>query len=421
MKEKMVYTLRIIVSFALLTPALSFSQDDLWTQKAELTYSRSWASANYTNGKIYLIGGLPNSTAVEEYTIETDSWQTKSSMPTPRAFVGNGVVNGKIYIIGGAVVNTNIQSVVEKYDPATDEWTAADNMNEPWFGMASCVYNNKIYIFGGKGGSGPGPGEKKVAMYDPAAGDWIYNLADMPTARWLPECVLVDSLIYVVGGWYHSQTVNGAASAVEAYNPETDSWTRKASLPQRRAAGAVAALNGKIYYFGGSPNGPPQKDIYVYDPTLDQWTILPDMPFVWGVMASCVADDLAYLMAGSKVSYPFPDNFHGLYSYNPSNTTTHIDRNEMGNNYPTKLILNQNYPNPFNPRTVINYQIAKTSAVELSIFNHLGQRVETLVSENQQSGKYKVRWDASGFASGIYYFKITAGDYQQVKKMILLR
>jgi flagellar hook assembly protein FlgD len=59
--------------------------------------------------------------------------------------------------------------------------------------------------------------------------------------------------------------------------------------------------------------------------------------------------------------------------------------------------------------------------VELSIYNLLGQKVVTLVSEKQRAGYHQVEWDASGFASGIYYYKVEAGEYQDVKKMILLR
>jgi hypothetical protein len=81
----------------------------------------------------------------------------------------------------------------------------------------------------------------------------------------------------------------------------------------------------------------------------------------------------------------------------------------------------QNYPNPFNPVTMINYQLSMIDDVELSIFNLFGQKVATLVNEQQQAGTYQVEWDASGFASGIYYYRIKAGEYQDVKKMILIK
>jgi alkaline phosphatase D len=93
------------------------------------------------------------------------------------------------------------------------------------------------------------------------------------------------------------------------------------------------------------------------------------------------------------------------------------DENQISHTYQ----LYQNYPNPFNPRTIINYELPTTNYVELGIYNLLGQKMITLVSEKQRAGKYSVEWDASGMASGIYYYMIKAGEFQDVKKMILIR
>jgi hypothetical protein len=88
---------------------------------------------------------------------------------------------------------------------------------------------------------------------------------------------------------------------------------------------------------------------------------------------------------------------------------------------PQTYELHNNYPNPFNPSTAIGYQLPAVSDVELSIYNILGQKVATLVSERQNAGIYQVQWDASGFSSGVYYYRIKASEFQDVKKMILLR
>lgn len=88
----------------------------------------------------------------------------------------------------------------------------------------------------------------------------------------------------------------------------------------------------------------------------------------------------------------------------------------------TKFALHQNYPNPFNPKTVISYQLPVISEVELSIYNLLGQKVSTLVSEKQSSGSYKVEWDATGFTSGVYMYKIkTDKGFSKTKKLVLLK
>ena len=87
-----------------------------------------------------------------------------------------------------------------------------------------------------------------------------------------------------------------------------------------------------------------------------------------------------------------------------------------------KFTLFGNYPNPFNPTTTISYKLLALSDVDLSIFNLLGQRVATLVSAKQPVGNYKLQWDASGFASGIYVCKLTIDHgYTQARKLVLLR
>jgi hypothetical protein len=98
--------------------------------------------------------------------------------------------------------------------------------------------------------------------------------------------------------------------------------------------------------------------------------------------------------------------------------TTDISRQP---DLPKAFFLSQNYPNPFNPTTKINYELPITNYVNLSVYNLLGQKVVILVDEKQNAGSYQVEWDGSGYASGIYYYKIKAGDFQDVKKMILLR
>jgi photosystem II stability/assembly factor-like uncharacterized protein len=98
-----------------------------------------------------------------------------------------------------------------------------------------------------------------------------------------------------------------------------------------------------------------------------------------------------------------------------------VDQNTR-NIYPNKFSLSQNYPNPFNPKTVISYQLPVISDVELSIFNLLGQKMATLVSKKQSAGYHQIDWDASGFASGVYYYQLhTDAGFTQTRKMILLR
>ncbi len=90
-------------------------------------------------------------------------------------------------------------------------------------------------------------------------------------------------------------------------------------------------------------------------------------------------------------------------------------------NLPAGYVLRQNYPNPFNPNTTIKFSIPKTEFVTLKVYNLLGQEVATLVSETLNIGSYSYTWDADQLASGVYLYKLQAGDFVETKKMIFLK
>jgi flagellar hook assembly protein FlgD len=86
-----------------------------------------------------------------------------------------------------------------------------------------------------------------------------------------------------------------------------------------------------------------------------------------------------------------------------------------------EFTLESNYPNPFNARTVINYQLPITADVRLQVYNLLGEKVATLVDAQQQAGYRSVVWDASEVSSGLYFYKLTAGDFTETKRMMLVK
>jgi flagellar hook assembly protein FlgD len=99
---------------------------------------------------------------------------------------------------------------------------------------------------------------------------------------------------------------------------------------------------------------------------------------------------------------------------------------KFGNNsglsdIPKTFGLSQNYPNPFNPVTTIKYQLPTAVKVTIKIYDLLGREVQTLVNGVQEAGYYNIDWKALNFASGIYFYKIEAGNYTSVKKMVLLK
>ena len=90
---------------------------------------------------------------------------------------------------------------------------------------------------------------------------------------------------------------------------------------------------------------------------------------------------------------------------------------------PEVFALGQNYPNPFNPATTISFDVPHKSNVKISVYNILGQRVSVPVNQEMVAGSHKIEWDAAqeGVSSGVYFFKMEAGDFVKTKKMMLLK
>jgi hypothetical protein len=115
-------------------------------------------------------------------------------------------------------------------------------------------------------------------------------------------------------------------------------------------------------------------------------------------------------------------NDMGAYG-GPYVLTTSIEVNdEIDRIIPSEITLYQNFPNPFNPKTVIRYYLPLSSTIDLSVYNVLGQKVETLVSSKQPAGNYSIEWNATNFSSGIYFYTLhISSGVVQTKKMVVLR
>ncbi len=121
---------------------------------------------------------------------------------------------------------------------------------------------------------------------------------------------------------------------------------------------------------------------------------------------------------------PLGGKFNKVYAFNVSGTATPVAEGEEV--LPAEFSVAQNHPNPFNPATTISYTLAKPDAVKVEVFNTLGQTVAILIDESQPAGQHAVEWrgvDATGCAvpSGVYFYRVTAGSNQAVRKMVLLK
>ncbi len=267
--------LKVVVSIGLMSLAsLSLAGEGVWTKKADMPAARFGPSTGVVDGKVCVIGGgasmygSPLST-VEEYDPAADTWTRKAPMSTTRYGHAASVVNGKIHAIGGSATTPGFLATVEEYDPATDTWTRQADMPTKRTFLCTCTVNNKVYAIGGRAAADPpDPGPSTLEVYDPTTDTWTRK-ADMPIRRAAAAACVVDGTIYVIGGVIED-THGTPLSTVYEYDPAMDIWTRKADMPTARLFLSATGVGGKIYVFGGAVyGGPVLSTVEEYDPATD--------------------------------------------------------------------------------------------------------------------------------------------------------
>ena len=205
-----------------------------------------------------------------------DTWGSKASMSTARVTVGTAVVKGKIYAIGG---NGEVDNANEMYDPTTDTWTTKAPMLTSRRSCGIAVYQDEIYVIGGVTGYNESTHSYTISgvneVYDPATNTWETRVS-MPTRRYGIDANVVEGKIYVIGG----KNASGRIDEVnEVYDPATKTWTTKAPIPKRVGFYASAVVDKKIYVIGGT-NGSVYGDLtQIFDPETDTWSKGAPIPF----------------------------------------------------------------------------------------------------------------------------------------------
>lgn len=202
-------------------------------------------------------------------------WATRSEMPTPKLEPGVAVVNGEVYVIGGYSGST--LSTVEEYDPATDTWTSKADMPTPRRAPVVAMVNNKIYAIGGMNYTDPDEVTYTFVTeeYDPATDTWTSKTsipAGTPFNSVLGNFFMggaaANGKIYVVV--FNTNGFPSITSTFE-YDPASDVWATKSPVPFSYTQYAVASLNDKIYVLASS-------SFAAYDPLTDIWTIKTSLP-----------------------------------------------------------------------------------------------------------------------------------------------
>jgi N-acetylneuraminic acid mutarotase len=252
------------------------------------------------------------------------SWRIAAPMPTKRTEIAAAALDGKIYVVGGFekpslanVMNFTITPSVEMYDPVIDRWTSKAPMPVGLHHVGIGVADGRLYVIGGYSKSGLSVWNPvaTVYAYDPVTDSWSER-ASMPTARGALSVTEHQGKLYAIGGYDRK----GNNAQVEAYDPVRNVWAIRAPLPTPRDHLAGATVGGQIYAIGGRVNGDYSQNLVVterYDPAADRWTRVSDLPTARSGITAAVVEGRIYVFGGEGDAGTFREN----EAYDPARDT----------------------------------------------------------------------------------------------------
>jgi len=222
---------------------------DTWEARADPPEDIVGRAAGIIDGVLYVV---TRDYSPEQYLLiydpVPDRWSYGAPVPTARYHFMVGVIDQKLYLVGGLERGTSEHlSLLEIYNPDTDSWSTAAPMLDPIYNGVSGVIDGKLYIAGATGLDQQGHYDSVgyLQVYDPESDAWS-RIASMPTPRSGACAAVVDGRLYVIGGYDDT-----ALNVVEAYDPLLDSWTTLSPMNAARSGSVAGVLLGSIYVFGG--------------------------------------------------------------------------------------------------------------------------------------------------------------------------
>ena len=257
-----------------------------------------------------------------------EDWELITQIPTERLDFATAVVDNKVYLIGGTLFKNKDGpfglSTAEVYDTQTNTWQRVADMPTPRTIAQAAVVNGIIYVFGGFSSKDGFIQNWKLPVvvdaYNPATDTWTRK-KDMPVSRINFSLGVVAGKVYLIGGTTgfgagHEQRMD----RVDVYDPATDTWAKAPKMPSRREPMGVAVVSNRLYVIGGFGWPPagwgelPLTRIDEYDPITFQWRKKTDMLDVRYGFSTVVVEDDIYLIGGLN---GFPNYSAAVNMYNP--------------------------------------------------------------------------------------------------------
>jgi N-acetylneuraminic acid mutarotase len=251
-----------------------------------------------------------------------DCWTVQAPMLTLRAGFGVGAVDGMLYTVGGALPLSSPHSAVatvEAYDPDTDGWTTRAPMPTARSGARVAVLNGLLYAVGGTpaGQVNPLPAGT-VEAYDPGTNSWTTRQS-IPAPPFGAGVGVVNGILYAVGGTAPSSSGTVVTGTLQAYDPVANTWTTKAAMPTPRLGFGVGVVDGILYTVGGDAAG----TVEAYDPVTNTWTTRQPMLTARSGLDVGVVNGILYAVGGTTGNNAdgIPTIVNTLEAYDPATNT----------------------------------------------------------------------------------------------------
>jgi N-acetylneuraminic acid mutarotase len=253
--------------------------------------------------------------SVAPYAVSS-AWASSANMPT--AIMDNAGAadsgTGLIYTLDGTNGSSNLNSVYA-YDPSSDSWSSMANAPSATEAPTAVDINGKIYMVNGWDVSGNPTAE--LDIYDTATNTWTTGTPNPVPAAGGSASAVLNGKMYVVGGC-DSGSCASPLTAVQVYDPTTDSWSSAANYPQGVTFAMCGGINGKLYCASGSASSEYATG-YVYDPSSDSWSPIASIPVAsGGLWASGYSAAQGKLLVSGGVTGNFTVVTNAGYAYDPT-------------------------------------------------------------------------------------------------------
>lgn len=412
-----------------------------WTQGQNMPFPRYYgASVMYERNDstwLYVFGGDTTGGGVAtraclRYNVDGNLWQYISPLPTPMRVNAAARIGDKIYTMGGfdaPFPNLEITKFYE-YDVIKDSWEEFPDLPERvFFHKAFAHQDSLIYILGGMKTATRDIPRNRVDLFNTIRRTFQEAT---PLTEPVAEFGLSkkDNRFFIAGGIVNAreltvtdQTVQGT---INSGNPKIIDYENKQSYPHSiRSLYAYFFSDVLIIYLAGltTLGLTPISSAFYFNILQNIYAQGTNTPYPAGAFHSGYSfkqsrgetEIITVVMAGGVTTGPAITGQTWVYR----DTVLITDINEK-DKLPSDIHLGQNYPNPFNPSTKIQFALPKESFTRLEIFNALGEKVSTLVSETLSAGTYDYEWNAGSLSSGIYFYRLKTEKFSEIKKMILL-